>query len=43
MTLAEWLQIALYFGVLLLCVRPLGAYMAAIYEGRTPLASAVSS
>lgn len=32
----EWLQIALYFATLLLLVKPLGAFMAAIYEGRTP-------
>lgn len=32
----DWIQIALYFGVLLLCVKPLGAYMAAVYEGQTP-------
>jgi potassium-transporting ATPase potassium-binding subunit len=31
-----WLQIILYIGVLLLCAKPLGTYMAAIYEGRTP-------
>ncbi len=32
----DWAQIALYFGVLLLCVKPLGAYMAAVYEGHAP-------
>lgn len=32
----DWAQIGLYFGVLLLCVKPLGAYMAAVYEGHTP-------
>lgn len=32
----EWVQIALYLGVLLLCVKPLGLYMAAVYEGRGP-------
>lgn len=32
----EWLQIVLYFAVLLLLVKPLGLFMAAIYEGRTP-------
>jgi K+-transporting ATPase ATPase A chain len=36
MTPAEWLQIVLYLCVLLLCVRPVGGYMAAIYVGRTP-------
>jgi potassium-transporting ATPase potassium-binding subunit len=29
-----WLQLGLYVGVLLLCVRPLGAFMARVYEGR---------
>jgi K+-transporting ATPase ATPase A chain len=33
---ANLYQILLYAGVLLLCVKPLGAYMAEIYEGRTP-------
>jgi K+-transporting ATPase ATPase A chain len=33
---SNWLQLALYFGALLLCVKPLGSYMAAVYEGRTP-------
>lgn len=32
----EWFQIALYLGVLLVCVKPLGSYMAAVYEGATP-------
>jgi K+-transporting ATPase ATPase A chain len=32
----DWLQIALYLGVLLLCVKPLGTYMAAVYEGNAP-------
>ncbi|HEY7905099.1 MAG TPA: potassium-transporting ATPase subunit KdpA, partial [Casimicrobiaceae bacterium] len=34
MNAAGWLQIALYVVVLLLCAKPLGAYMAAVYEGR---------
>lgn len=34
----DWAQIALYFGVLLLCVKPLGANMAAVCEGHTPRA-----
>jgi K+-transporting ATPase ATPase A chain len=29
------LQIAVYLAVLLVCVKPLGAYMANVYEGRT--------
>ena len=34
MTANGWLQLALYVVVLLLLVKPLGAYMAAVYEGR---------
>ena len=34
MNAAGSLQLALYVAVLLLCVKPLGAYMAAVYEGR---------
>jgi K+-transporting ATPase ATPase A chain len=34
MNTAGWLQIGLYVLVLLLLARPLGAYMAAVYEGR---------
>jgi potassium-transporting ATPase potassium-binding subunit len=33
MTLNGWLQIALYVGVLLLCVKPLGLYMARVFNG----------
>jgi len=36
MSLAELGQILLYLVVLVLCAKPLGAYMASIYEGRTP-------
>ena len=36
MSPAEWFQIVLYLGVLAACAKPLGSYMAAIYEGRTP-------
>lgn len=32
----DWMQIILYFALLLLCAKPLGAYMAAVYEGHTP-------
>ncbi|MCG3127465.1 MAG: Potassium-transporting ATPase potassium-binding subunit [Phycisphaerae bacterium] len=32
----EWAQLALYFVVLLLLAKPLGAFMAAVYEGRIP-------
>jgi potassium-transporting ATPase potassium-binding subunit len=34
MNAAGWLQLAFYVGVLLLCAKPLGAYMAAVYESR---------
>jgi potassium-transporting ATPase potassium-binding subunit len=33
MTLNGWLQIALYVGVLVLCTKPLGRYMARVFEG----------
>jgi K+-transporting ATPase ATPase A chain len=33
MTLNGWLQIALYVGVLVLCVKPLGLYMARVFDG----------
>jgi potassium-transporting ATPase potassium-binding subunit len=33
MTLNGWLQIALYVGLLLLCVKPLGLYMARVFNG----------
>lgn len=35
MSAAELFQAAAYFGLLLAAVKPLGAYMAAVYEGRT--------
>ncbi len=34
MNTAGWLQLGLYVLVLLLLAKPLGAYMAAVYEGR---------
>jgi K+-transporting ATPase ATPase A chain len=33
MTSNAFLQLAIYFAVLLLCVKPLGSYMARVYEG----------
>lgn len=33
MTLVGWLQIVIFFGLLLLVVKPLGAYMARVYGG----------
>ncbi len=35
------LQLALYVGVLVLLVKPLGAYMASVYEGQRTLLSPV--
>src|ERR1700739_3181162 len=35
MTINGWIQIALYFGLLLLTVKPLGRYMTDVFEGRT--------
>ncbi|MFZ5831161.1 MAG: potassium-transporting ATPase subunit KdpA [Planctomycetota bacterium] len=37
MTIHGLLQIALYLGVLLACVKPLGWYMAKVYTGRAPV------
>ena len=34
MTANGWLQIAIFFGVILLCTKPLGAFIAAVMEGR---------
>ena len=34
MTTNDWIQIALYFGVLLALTKSLGAYMARVYQGR---------
>ena len=31
----NWFQFPLYFGVLLLLVKPLGAYMAHVYQGES--------
>ena len=36
MTPNSWIQIALYLAVLLLCVKPLGSFMARVYEGDVP-------
>lgn len=36
MTASSFLQIGLYLGVLLACVKPLGLYMARVYSGRVP-------
>lgn len=36
MTVNSLMQIGLYLGALLLCVKPLGLYMARVYSGRVP-------
>ncbi len=47
MTAQGWLQFALYVGVLILLAKPLGSFMAAVYEGRrmflTPVLRPVES
>ena len=40
MNASGWLQLALYVVVLLLLAKPLGAYMAAVYEGRAAAGAA---
>ncbi len=34
MTANDWIQLAIYFGVLLALTKPLGAYMARVYQGQ---------
>ena len=41
MNASGWLQLAIYVVVLLLLAKPLGAYMAAVYEGRATRAQRV--
>ena len=41
MSAAGWLQLALYIAVLLFLSKPLGAYMAAVYEGRAIFAQRI--
>jgi K+-transporting ATPase ATPase A chain len=41
MTAQGWLQFALYVGVLVLLAKPLGSFMAAVYEGRRTFLSPV--
>jgi len=41
MNFSGWLQLGLYVVVLLLLAKPLGAYMAAVYEGRATLAQRI--
>ena len=41
MTIFDWLQIGLYLLILLLLVKPLGAYMAHVYQGERTFLSPV--
>jgi K+-transporting ATPase ATPase A chain len=41
MTLQGWLQIAVFFGLILACVRPLGSYIAAVVDGKPTFLSSV--
>jgi K+-transporting ATPase ATPase A chain len=41
MNTSGWLQIGLYCAVLLLLAKPLGAYMAAVFEGRASRAQRI--
>ena len=41
MTINGWVQIAIYFGLILICVKPLGLYMAKVFEGERTLLSPV--
>src|SRR5579884_123488 len=41
MTANGWIQIALYFVSVLVCVKPLGAYMAKVFEGERTFMSPV--
>jgi K+-transporting ATPase ATPase A chain len=43
MTSQGWLQLGFYVLVLLLLAKPLGAYMAAVYEGRASLAQRIGA
>jgi K+-transporting ATPase ATPase A chain len=42
-TLHAWLNMALYFGVLLLCVKPLGIYIANVMQGKLGFASRIEN
>jgi potassium-transporting ATPase potassium-binding subunit len=41
MTINGWVQIAIYFGLIAVCVKPLGLYMAKVFEGERTLLSPV--
>jgi len=42
-TLHAWLNMAVYFGVLLLCVKPLGIYIANVMQGKLGFAARIES
>src|ERR1022692_1433934 len=41
MTTIGWLQAVAFFGIVLLCTKPLGAYMARVFEGERTFLSPV--
>jgi len=41
MTMNGWVQIAIYFGLIAVCVKPLGLYMAKVFEGERTFLSPV--
>src|SRR5579875_2577236 len=41
MTANGWLQFLVYFALLLVCIRPLGIYMAGIFTGRYTFLSSI--
>ena len=41
MTASAWLQTALFFGTIIICAKPLGAYMARVYTGERTILSRV--
>jgi potassium-transporting ATPase potassium-binding subunit len=43
MTLHSWLNMALHFAILLLCVKPLGIYIANVMEGKLGFAARIES
>ncbi|MBK6740590.1 MAG: potassium-transporting ATPase subunit KdpA [Haliea sp.] len=43
MTLHAWLTMAVYFGVLLLCVKPLGIYIANVMQGKLGFAARIEN
>src|SRR5690242_14186290 len=41
MTINGWIQIAIYFALILVCVKPLGLFMAKVFEGERTFLSPV--